>query len=444
MRPRVSTPEPLIDAAFDHIFDYWPVLTRRGESLAFPLPVRFVKPGGIFKSFFYWDSYFALLGLVVQGKWQLAGDIVEGFILEIESFGFVPNYNAHHSVCSSRSQPPFLTSAIREVYPAIREQSWLKRAARAAETEYKGHWLAEPHITKIGLSRYIDSGKDGNCQTVPDTPHYRAIGESGWDNTPRFGNDATQVVPVDLNCQLYRYERDLAYISDILGEKDRAASWRINSEKRLDLINRFLWDESSGFYWDLDLRTGERLRGTPRSLASFVPLWAGAANQEQARRLVEHLPAFEQEHGLAACEAGWEDGTEHNYPTGWPYSHWYVCSGLRDYGFHVEAGRIAMKWLRMISAEFSRTETIRERYHVVDPNVTLPGRYPPQRGFAWTNGVFVALLVRIIFGIEPAANGRQEDKQSIFPEEWIGEEVSIRLPSYPWPDGVTYSGIYTA
>jgi neutral trehalase len=84
MNPSVSTPEPELDATFDHIFEYWRVLTRRGEMLAFPLPGRFIKPGGFFKWFFYWDSYFALLGLVVQGKWQLAREIVEGFVAEIE------------------------------------------------------------------------------------------------------------------------------------------------------------------------------------------------------------------------------------------------------------------------------------------------------------------------------------------------------------------------
>ena len=86
MKPTISTPEPRLDATFDHVFNYWPTLTRSGDSLAFPLQGRFVKPGGFFKWFFYWDSYFALLGLVVQGKWQLAREIVEGFVAEIEAF----------------------------------------------------------------------------------------------------------------------------------------------------------------------------------------------------------------------------------------------------------------------------------------------------------------------------------------------------------------------
>jgi alpha,alpha-trehalase len=435
--PSVSTPEPEIDAAFNHVLEYWPVLTRRGESLAFPLPGRFVKPGGFFKWFFYWDSYFTLLGLVVQGRWQLAREIVEGLLAEIEEFGLVPNYNGPQSLCRSRSQSPFLTSAIREVYPSINDLAWLDRAVSIAATEYQDYWLADPHRTELGLSRYIDVGGNGGCETVPDTPHFRAISESGWDNTPRFGDDATRVIPVDLNCQLYRYELDLAEFSLFLGETEKANRWKVKASERRDLINRFLWDEPTGYYWDYDMRTAERLRGTVKSLASFVSLWAGVADQDKASRLAEHLSAFEYDHGLVACEQGRADETEHNYPTGWPYSHWYVCSGLRAYGFHDEASRIAMKWLRLIANDFQRIGAIRERHNVVNPLEPVPGRYPPQRGFAWTNGVFAALLVRGIFGIEPGWDLPESDVHSGFPKEWIGKEIQIRLPSYPWPDGVT-------
>jgi alpha,alpha-trehalase len=151
---------------------------------------------------------------------------------------------------------PFLTSAIWEVYPSINDLAWLDRAASAAATEYQGYWLVEPHMTEIGLSRYVDIGRNGGCETVPDTPHYRAIAESGWGITPRFGEDATQVILVDLNCQLYRYELDLADFLDLLAEKDKGRVWRARADKRRDLINRYLWDESSGFYWDYNLRTG--------------------------------------------------------------------------------------------------------------------------------------------------------------------------------------------
>jgi len=41
-----------------------------------------------------------------------------------------------------------------------------------------------------------------------------------------------------------------------------------------------------------------------------------------------------------------------------------------------------------------------ERYNVVDADGPTSGRYPPQRGFGWTNSVYLALVVRILFDRE--------------------------------------------
>jgi neutral trehalase len=35
---------------------------------------------GLFKMFVYWDSYFILLGLVVQGQWDLAAGMVDNLV----------------------------------------------------------------------------------------------------------------------------------------------------------------------------------------------------------------------------------------------------------------------------------------------------------------------------------------------------------------------------
>ena len=117
------------------------------------------------------------------------------------------------------------------------------------------------------------------------------------------------------------------------------------------------------------------------------------------------------------------------------------ASGLRAYGFHEEATRIAMKWMRLISDEFTRSGAIRERHNVVDPNVPPPGRYPPQRGFGWTNSVFVVLLVRVIYGVEILGIGDQAQLRPCFPQEWVGKKIELTLPNYPWPDGAILSEV---
>ncbi len=432
----VETPEPELNRAFAYVRDYWPELTRPGGWLAFPLPNRYVRPGGHFKMFCYWDSYFILLGLVTQGQWELATGIVDNMIYAVEQIGHVPCYISSKTVCRSRSQPPFLTSAIREVAPFVDDRAWLARAVAAAEREYHGYWTTAPHLTGLGLSRYIDPGHDG-CRTVPDTAHHRAMAESGWDNTARFGDDTTMVVPVDLNAQLYRYEQDLAELCVMLSRDDDAAAWRERACARRDLINQHLWIATEGIYRDLDLRTGQPLQSGPRALSAFVPLWADLADTQQAANLVQQLPHFEHQHGLATTEPGW-DGDQHDYPTGWAYSHWYVAEGLYHAGYHDHAVRIALKWLRLIAAKLNQTGAILERYNVVDPDGPTPGRYPPQRGFGWTNGVFAALLTRIVLGIRPP------DPAPTLPPEpdgrtpsvpWLDSATRIYLPRYPWPTG---------
>jgi alpha,alpha-trehalase len=427
----LTTPEPVLDRTFAHVAGHWDELTRPGEWLAFPLPHRYVRPGGFFKMFVYWDSYFTLLGLVVQGEWELAAGIVDDMVYAVERLGHVPGYISSKTLCGSRSQPPYLTAAISEVLPYRDDDAWLARAAAAAEREYLEYWTTGPHVTETGLSRYVDLGGDG-CTTVPDTPHYRALAESGWDNTPRFGDDATAVVPVDLNAQLFRYEQDLARFARLLGRPAEAAVWRARALRRRALIDRYLWRADQGFYRDYDLRTGRPLSGVPRALSSFVPLWAGVADARQASRMVRHLARFEHEHGLAACEPGWDDGTEHNHPTGWAYSHWYVAAGLERYGYQIDAQRVALKWLRLVATTFDRTGVLLERYNVVDPDGPTPGRYRPQPGFGWTNGVFAALLVRIVLGV-----GGRPRSTSTLPDAWHEPTLRLFLPSYPWPHGTT-------
>lgn len=424
-RARVHTPEPGLDRTFAYVRDYWPQLTRPGSWLAYPLPYPYVRPGGFFKMFVYWDSYFIVLGLVAQGKWELAAGIVDDMLYAVERLGHVPAYLSSKTVCRSRSQSPYLTAAVREVAPYVDDRRWLARAAAAAEREYLGYWTAPPHLTELGLSRYADPG-GGGCVTVPDTPHHRAIAESGWDNTARFGDDATMVVPVDLNAQLFAYECDLAELFGKLGLPGRAAQWRERAAARRALVDRYLWVAEEGFYRDFDLRTGAPLRG-PRALSSFVPLWAGLAGARQSAAMAAWLPVFERAHGLAATEPGWSGGDQHDYPTGWAYSHWYAAEGLRRAGFAGDAVRVALKWLRMVAAVRETTGGLLERYNVVDPSGPTPGRYPVQHGFGWTNGVFAALLARVVLGAG--------SEGAALPPEWCGRTIRVDLPDYPWPGG---------
>ena len=93
--------------------------------------------------------------------------------------------------------------------------------------------------------------------------------ESGFDISNRFGPfsvDIIHYVPVCLNVLLYQMERDLATLYEIVGQEETAQPWRDRASDRHERIDRFLWDEDAGQYFDYNFSTGDRRH------YEFVPL----------------------------------------------------------------------------------------------------------------------------------------------------------------------------
>ncbi len=62
------------------------------------LPNKYVVPGGRFNEMYGWDSYFILLGLLRDGRVDLARGMVENFFFEIEHYGSILNANRAYSL----------------------------------------------------------------------------------------------------------------------------------------------------------------------------------------------------------------------------------------------------------------------------------------------------------------------------------------------------------
>ena len=135
------------------------------------LPNSYVVPGGRFNEMYGWDSYFIILGLIDDGRLDLAKGMVENFFFEIEHYGTV--LNANRTYYLTRSQPPFLTSMVLAVYQAEKiaqhaDRAWLERAYTLAAQDYQ-MWVEEPHLAgATGLSRYYDFGNGPAPESLQD------------------------------------------------------------------------------------------------------------------------------------------------------------------------------------------------------------------------------------------------------------------------------------
>lgn len=131
----------------------------------------YVVPGGRFNEMYGWDSYFIVVGLVRDGRVELAKGMVENFFFEIEHYGTI--LNANRTYYLTRSQPPFLTSMILSVYEAEKragheDRAWLEKGYRFAARDYQ-NWMRDAHRAgDTGLARYYDFGNGPAPESLQD------------------------------------------------------------------------------------------------------------------------------------------------------------------------------------------------------------------------------------------------------------------------------------
>ncbi|HUI09207.1 MAG TPA: trehalase family glycosidase [Bacteroidota bacterium] len=436
----------------------------------------FVVPGGRFNEMYGWDSYFILLGLLKDGRIDLARAIVDNFVYEIRHYGAI--LNANRTYYLTRSQPPFLTSMALACYGRLprtaENKAWFADVIDAAIGEYHRVWMNLDRRTETGLSRYFDAGTGMPLEAerghfdaylaphalrrgmtlelfrelyrsrqLEDRAldayfvHDRAMRESGHDSTYRLIGCCADLVTVDLNSLLYKIESDVAAalatefegtlrLND--GSTAKADSWKERAARRRELIDRYLWNAELGMYFDYDFVHGKQTRYI--SATTFYPLWAGAATKEQARRVLQGvLPLLEVPGGIASSALvsrgplnDARPACQWDYPYGWAPHQMLLWQGLVDYGYDNIARRLAYRWLYTITQNaVQQGGSIPEKFDVEQRTGNVQAEYgnigaSPSAsspfGFAWTNASYQVGLNILTPTLVDALN-------RLAPPEWV-------------------------
>lgn len=406
--------------------------------------VPFVVPGGRFNEMYGWDSYFESVGLLLDGKVELAKAMADNFQYEIEYYGKI--LNANRSYYLTRTQPPFYSSLIREVFEITHDKTWLKSHVLTAIKEYETVWMVKgKRLANNGLNRYLAEGigfppecevghfdsiikpfADDVNLSIRDYEkayaegkiinedldvyftHDRTVRESGHDTSYRIEGICAHLNLVELNAMLYKYETDFAQI--IEGEFDgvlnsyNTAYWHEKAEARKQAINTLLWNENKGLYFDFNLKLNKQSQFVAAS--TLAPLWANLCTEKQAEQLVKNaIPLLKERGGIAGCtkESIGEISKDQpqrqwDYPNGWAPHQMMIWKGLINYNYHNEAQELIYRWLFMITRNaVDYNGTIPEKYDVVDAthkvfaeygNVGTDFQYITQEGFGWMNASY--------------------------------------------------------
>ncbi len=160
---------------------------------------------------------------------------------------------------------------------------------------------------------------------------------------------------MDLSSMLYCEAQSLSKMAAVLGQSAESDLWKNKAAAIRDSINKYMWDEKSGFYYNVT-KANHTFSQTNaddlkrKEIIGFLPLWAGIASPQQASKIVAHLldsSEFWRAYGVPSLAANDPYYNPQGYWNGpvWVQWQYLIFRGLLNYGYQKEARQLAEKVL---------------------------------------------------------------------------------------------------
>lgn len=341
------------------------------------VPIGGLMHEGIFPSYSYkdfngfwaWDSWKHAYALAEINS-ELAKNSIRAMFHYQDKFGMIADCIFPDSLENNyrNTKPPLAAWAVLEIVDRNSDTAFAKEMLPKLIKYHKWWYLNRDH-NQNGLCEY--GSTDGTLLA--------AKWESGWDNAVRF--DSSKLLQnnsvgwsmnqesADLNAYLFVEKKCLSTLAQICDEKSLASSLNNEAEKLAQLILEYLWDEELGFFFDIEIESNKPIRVLEPN--GWIPLWAGLATKEQAKRILNHImnPAefntFIPFPTVAANNPRFNP--EKGYWRGpvWLDQAYFAINGLRRYGFDDEADFLMVKLFRNCEGLLDPTAPIRENYHPI-------------------------------------------------------------------------------
>ncbi|KAL7737638.1 hypothetical protein ACLKA6_007746 [Drosophila palustris] len=423
-----------------------------------PNPV--IVPGGRFVEFYYWDTYWIVRGLLHSGMIQTARGMIDNFLYIVSQYKFVPNGGRIYYW--GRSQPPLLVPMVKTYVDMTKDQKYAVQVLPILEMEMD-NFLKNHEVQVKGRTMYTYRDKSSGPRPeayredvtsasgfVTDEEkeehfsHLKAACESGMDFSSRWfvspsGNNVgtlaniktTWIVPVDLNCILFRNCKTLAEFNTWAGNTDRAENYRTIAGSLIKAITAVLWNKERGVWFDYDLKNK-----VPRDyfvVTNLSPLWARAYPINDADKITESVMAYIEENQLDSFPGGVphtlsNTGEQWDYPNVWPPMMHMLIEGLNNLGTP-PAKELSLqwrdRWVRSNYEAFKQTGFMYEKYNCEAFGSAGSGGESggTQTGYGWTNAVLIELLAR--YGQELTAKDAAADADGACT---CGDEMSTGVP----------------
>ncbi len=282
-----------------------------------------------------------------------------------------------------------------------------------AEWEYYKITADDSRFPEI-LPILIDYDKwiDGNRRRDNGLYWFEDCGSAGLDNSPRcnYPGLGGQLCWIDLSAQQTLSAYYISKVAALIKENNIKIKYERKYSLLKNLINKYMWCERDGFYFDI-FEDGNF--SSTKTIASFWPILAKISDTKKTEKLIEHLEnsnEFNRPHRIPSLSydnpnydrygAYWLGGV-------WVPTNYMVIKGLKERGYSKIAREIAINHIDKMSEIYKnfRPHTIWECY---SPELNRPAtnkkREPNtlcRKEFGgWSALGPISMLIENIIGIE--------------------------------------------
>lgn len=334
-----------------------------------------------------------------------------------------------------RINPPLMAWAEWEAYRIRPDKSRLEQVLPALEGNY----------------RFIEN----NRRRVSGLYWFEDPGSTGMDNSPRGPYfceklDGSGICHVDLACQQALSAKCIGNICQALGDGKKAAFYYEEQERINGLINRYHWNEKSGFYYDFFGRgtADQKVKFIPcKTAAAFWTVLCGAAQGGRLERMLQIL--FDPEEFYTEVPFATLSKSDLNYdPSGgywlggvWAPTNFALIRGLEEAGYEKLAKEAAEKYLQAISDVFYDPAygSVWECYcpEAAKPATAEAGELVRPDFVGWSGLAPITMLIENIIGLRFDASQntisfdlRYQKPCGLNNMAFNGSKVSIQLTHY--------------
>eukprot|EP00828_Plagiopyla_frontata_P038748 TRINITY_DN5086_c0_g1_i3.p2 TRINITY_DN5086_c0_g1~~TRINITY_DN5086_c0_g1_i3.p2 ORF type:complete len:348 (+),score=52.62 TRINITY_DN5086_c0_g1_i3:162-1205(+) len=233
--------------------------------------------------------------------------------------------------------------------------------------------------------------------------------ETGWDYSSRWFTDiyhedsidVLDLMEADLNLILYKNEKTIAEFARILNDNANYTFFKQQAKIRQEGVYKLIQNKNTSIWQDFNLTSQ---KNTQRYYAiNFMGLWAmgNELSEYDVQKILKVINEVNNFPG-GVPTSGYRTGQQWDFPNSWPPEMGFLILGLlntNNSAAITTAHNLIEKYVLNCYCGFQKSKSkygegyMFEKYDVLDIGSSgAGGEYAPQKGFGWTNGLYLYLM----------------------------------------------------